>query len=306
MGGVPTSGAERESDTGRRALPGTVKPRRVVPRFHYELLACGVGGHELVGTDAAELRPEDEVVARPGAHGGERWHRCLRCDSWLPLPAPARPSRPFPPSKEELAVPLRGRALRDKIVLRVIAVDRALHFVVLGVLAAAIFVFAANQAALRGRAYRVLTDLQGGLGGPAQDSGHGIVHDLRHLLSVQHGTLTKIGLVVAAYALLEGAEAIGLWYQQRWAEYLTFLATAALLPLEVYELTHRLTPLKVVTLCLNFAVVVYLLFAKRLFGLRGGAAAEHLQRERDSGWEALERTNPGCMACPGRAGGAPA
>ena len=50
--------------------------------------------------------------------------------------------------------------------------------------------------------------------------------------------------------------------------------------------------LNVLALVLNVAVVVYLLFAKRLFGLRGGAPAEREERERDSGWEALERTAP--------------
>ncbi len=99
--------------------------------------------------------------------------------------------------------------------------------------------------------------------------------------------------MVAAYAVLEGAEAVGLWYQKRWAEYLTFIATTALLPLEIYELTRRLSPFKIVTLVINVAVVVYLLLAKRLFGLRGGARAEEEQRRRDSGWEALERATPG-------------
>jgi hypothetical protein len=45
--------------------PGTtVEPRRYLPRFHWELLACGVSGHELVGTDAAHLREQDSLVAR--------------------------------------------------------------------------------------------------------------------------------------------------------------------------------------------------------------------------------------------------
>ena len=57
------------------------KPRRFVPRFHWELLVCGIAGHELVGLDARELRPSDAIVARE--IDGVRWHRCLRCDSWL-------------------------------------------------------------------------------------------------------------------------------------------------------------------------------------------------------------------------------
>ena len=62
-----------------------------------------------------------------------RWHRCLRCDSWLPLdPAPDRRRATRPPDRDEIELPLRGKPLRDKIVLRLIAVNRALHFVVLG------------------------------------------------------------------------------------------------------------------------------------------------------------------------------
>jgi uncharacterized membrane protein (DUF2068 family) len=277
--------------------PGTTRPRRFVPKFHYELLVCGWRGHELVGTDAAELRAEDRAVARDA--GAERWYRCLRCDSWVPLLPPEEPVRRFPPERDEVDVPLRGRALRDKVVLRVIAVDRALHFLVLGVIAVAIFVFAAKESGLRGPVYRVLADVQGGLGGPARDTSTGPVHELRRLLSIQSGTLTKVGLVVAAYAVLEGLEAVGLWFQKRWAEYLTFIATAALLPLEVYELAHTLSPLKILTLVINLAVVVYLLLAKRLFGLRGGAAAERAEREHDGGWPAIDRSTP--ASSPGAA-----
>jgi uncharacterized membrane protein (DUF2068 family) len=278
---------------GAPALPGTTRPRRFRPRWHYELLVCGLRGHELIGTDASELRPQDAIVAQD-AGDGTRWHRCLRCDSWLPLAPPEQPTRRFPPAREEIAVPLRGKALRDKVVLRVIAVDRALHFVILAALAVAIFVFAANREQLRGPFYRILADMQGGLGG-SQDSGHGVLHDLRQLFAVQAGTLTKIGLGVAAYAALEGAEAVGLWFQRRWAEYLTFVATTVFLPIEVYELTHRLSVLKILTFLLNLAVVVYLLLAKRLFGLRGGAAADERERERDAGWPALERAAPGSV-----------
>jgi uncharacterized membrane protein (DUF2068 family) len=279
----------RESD---RLPPGTTKPRRFRPTFHYELLVCGLMGHELVGTDAAELRAQDAVVAVRGPEG-LRWHRCLRCDSWVALPRPRHPSRQVPPDRDDVILPLRGRALRDKIVLRLIAIDRALHFAVLAVIAIAIFLFAANQAELRGPAFKVLTDLQGGLGGPQTAGGHGLIADVRRLFSVQHGTLVKIGSVVLAYAVLEGLEAVGLWLMRRWAEYLTFIATTLLLPVEIYELTHKVSPLKIVTLVLNIAVVVYLLLAKRLFGLRGGARAEREERERDSGWPAIERATPG-------------
>ncbi|MEA2155916.1 MAG: hypothetical protein QOE11_2056, partial [Solirubrobacteraceae bacterium] len=38
--------------------------------------------------------------------------------------------------------------------------------------------------------------------------------------------------------------------------------------------------------------VAYLLWAKRLFGIRGGVAAESRERARDVGWPALERSAP--------------
>jgi uncharacterized membrane protein (DUF2068 family) len=241
--------------------------------------------------DVRHARPEDRLVLRE--IDGVRWHRCVRCDSWLPLPTPENPARDHLPPVEQIELPLRGKALRDKIVLRIIAVDRALHFVVLGLLALAVFLFASHQQDLHHRFYRVLNDLQVATGGnPSGGHQHGILHSLDQLFTLKSTKLKLAGAGIAVYALLEGAEAVGLWYQKRWAEYLTFIATVALMPIEIYELTHTVTPFKVIALIVNTAIVVYLLLAKRLFGLRGGAAAEEALRERDMGLEALERTTP--------------
>jgi uncharacterized membrane protein (DUF2068 family) len=282
--------------TSSSQLPGVSvgeKPRRFVPRFHWELLACGVDGHELVGLDARQVRPEDAPVVRE--QDGKRWYRCLRCDSWLPLPPPddSETTRDHLPPLDQIELPLRGKPLRDKIVLRAIAIDRAFHFVVLGLLALAVFLFASHQADLHHRFYKVLNDLQVAFGGnPSHPHKTGILHTLDQLFTLESSKLRLAGLGISAYAALEGAEAIGLWYQKRWAEYLTFIATTALLPLELYELSHRVSPFKIAALIVNIAIVVYLLFAKRLFGLRGGAAAEEELRQRDVGIEALLRTTP--------------
>jgi uncharacterized membrane protein (DUF2068 family) len=254
-------------------------------------LLCGVRGHELVGTDAAELRPLDAIFARVDP-AGTRWYRCLRCDSWVPLPPPEHPPRRFPPDRAEIELPLRGKPLRDMIVLRLIAINRAFHFLVLGALGALVLVFASNRATLRPTFYKVIADLQGGVVSGQSHSRHGLLHELDNLFTTSSAHLHELGAVLLAYAVIEGIEAVGLWYQRRWAEYLTFLVTTSLLPLEIYEIATRTTALKVIAFVINVAVVAYLLYAKRLFGLRGGAAADEAEAELDQGWEALERTAP--------------
>ena len=46
------------------------------------------------------------------------------------------------------------------------------------------------------------------------------------LYNPQH--LDEIGFVALGYAALEATEMVGLWFIKRWAEYLTFVATALL------------------------------------------------------------------------------
>ena len=94
-----------------------------------------------------------------------RSYRCLRCDSWVALRLPERPRVLHPPSREETSLPLRGRPLRDRYVLRLIAIDRV--------------------------------DLQGGLGGPVNNSNHGIVHDLHNLFAISIANLYVAGAAIA-------------------------------------------------------------------------------------------------------------
>jgi len=78
-----------------------------------------------------------------------------------------------------------------------------------------------------------------------------------------------LALAAAVYCVLEGTEAIGLWHERRWAEYLTALATAGFLPFELDELSHRVTVLRVAALVVNVAVLVYLVWRKHLFKVGG-------------------------------------
>ena len=172
------------------------------------------------------------------------------------------------------------------------ALARAFHFVVLGALGALVLVFAANRATLRETFFKVVADLQGGTVAGHAHARHGLLHELDNLFTTSSAHLHLLGGVLLAYAAVEGVEAVGLWNQQRWAEYLTFLVTSSLLPLEVYEIANRASPLKILAFVLNVVIVIYLLLAKRLFGLRGGIAADAAEAKRDQGWEALERASP--------------
>jgi uncharacterized membrane protein (DUF2068 family) len=255
------------------------------PSNRYELLTCAWSGHVLVGLDAVAVTPEDALVVLQD--GAVRWHRCLRCDDWVRRDEPAQPARPRVEQRDEIRLPLRGAALRDRYVLRLIAVDRALHVVVLTGLAIALFTFAAHDQTLHHDYQNIMNDLAGGTPGASQ--ARGVLGYFGRAFKYSPTHLRVLGVVLLAFAALEAAEMVGLWLNKRWAEYLTFIATTALVPFEVYELTNGISVFKIIALIINVAVVLYLLLAKRLFGLRGGHAAERARREASSGWGAIER-----------------
>jgi uncharacterized membrane protein (DUF2068 family) len=269
-------------------LPGTERTKRFRPKFRWELIGCGLHGHELVGTDAAEVRPEDHFLVREA--DGLRWYRCLRCDSWLPMAPPRSPPNRFPPGRGEIRLPLRGRPLRNRYVLRLIALDRVIHFIILAALGAVVILFAAHHKELSGDYRRILNSLQASVG--FVSSRNGFFRELTHLVSLSTTKLYLYGSAFAAYAAINAVEAVGLWGEKRWAEYLTLIEVTVLLPLEIYELVLKISYLKIAALVINVAVMAYLLWAHRLFGFRGGGRVDKVLRERDTGWGALERATP--------------
>lgn len=76
---------------------------------------------------------------------------------------------------------------------------------------------------------------------------------------------TTLGLALIAYALVEGAEGVGLAMRRRWAEYLIVFGSGLLIPYEVWEVFHKVTLFRVGGLTLNIAIVAYLAYKKRLF-----------------------------------------
>jgi len=61
------------------------------------------------------------------------------------------------------------------------------------------------------------------------------------------------------YSALLLTEGIGLWFELRWAEYLTVIATSSFIPLELYELCCGISSPRLVVLGINLAIVWYLL-----------------------------------------------
>ncbi|HEY1988119.1 MAG TPA: DUF2127 domain-containing protein [Acidimicrobiales bacterium] len=256
------------------------------PSNRYELLTCSWRDHVVVGADADQITSDDHLLARE--MDGIRWLRCLRCDGWFQYPIPSSPTGGPMPSRDEIELPVRGPLLRDHYVLRLIAIDRAIHVIVLTALAVILFTFARHHTAFQHDYNEIMNDLSGG--DPGTTSVRGVLGHLRNVFHYSSRHLVELGLGITAYAVLEAVEMVGLWKAKRWAEYLTFVAITALVPFEVYELTIGVSVFKVITLVINLAIVVYLLFAKRLFGVRGGHRTEMERRQRLSGWEAVERS----------------
>lgn len=84
--------------------------------------------------------------------------------------------------------------------------------------------------------------------------------------------LKKIGLAAFCYAGLGILEAIGLYFEKAWGEFLTLVITASFLPFEINEILQRLTWVRVSLFAANAAVLLY------MFWLLGERAAEKRRR----------------------------
>jgi uncharacterized membrane protein (DUF2068 family) len=62
-----------------------------------------------------------------------------------------------------------------------------------------------------------------------------------------------------AYSALFLTEGTGLFFEKRWAEFLTIVATASFIPLELYELFKTPSLAKYIMLALNAGIVVFLI-----------------------------------------------
>src|ERR1700732_4363621 len=86
---------------------------------------------------------------------------------------------------------------------------------------------------------------------------------LGKLANVDEKKLRELSAGTFFYSALFLCEGVGLALRKRWAEYLTIISTASLMPIEILEIYKKPSAAKVVLLLVNLAVVVYLVFQLR-------------------------------------------
>jgi uncharacterized membrane protein (DUF2068 family) len=248
----------------------------------YSTLWCGLRGHITYAPDESDLAD----ALRATTPAGMSW-RCLRCGAYVP-------GDPHGHGPADLApTPPRGKALRQLIVLRLLAILRLIEG--LAELAIGLTLFG-----LQARVPDVVQALKDELPllVPAAErigwniENSWIARTIDDIAGISPGSYGVIGLGIAALGLIKLAEAVGLWLAKRWGEYLSVIATSAFIPIEIRELIVGITPFKVTIFIINVAAVVWLIWAKRLFGVRGGRAAAETEVE-EASFLAVEKAASG-------------
>jgi uncharacterized membrane protein (DUF2068 family) len=235
---------------------------------NWNLRACGRKGHITYAPTEDALRDRLHVTTPVG----EAW-RCLRCGDFAV--GPPRMSGPA----DHAPIVLRGRALRDATILRLLAVERFAKGLLVLFAAYGVYRFRAGHDAVQ-RAFHedlpLLKPLADKIGWNLEDSS--IVHTLRTVIEAESRTLFWIAIGLIVYGGLQLVEGVGLWLLKRWGEYFAVVATSLFIPIEIYEITEKVTWFRIGALVINIAAVLYIALSKRLFGLRGGHAAYEAER----------------------------
>lgn len=229
---------------------------------------------------------EPELRAEMGAAlpGGTAW-QCLRCGVFVPG-EPAYSGR----AASAPVVP-RGKELRSHLILRLFAIERFVRAILAAAISVALWRYVASRASIQNALNRDLPVVRDLL----RDLGINVTHSklyvlVQHALTLSPRTVTLVAIGAVAYTALEAAEGTGLWLARRWGEYLAMVATSLGLPLEIYDLTRKVSVIALVLFALNLVLVLYLVITKRLFGVRGGKAAYEARLRSESVLDAAQRS----------------
>jgi uncharacterized membrane protein (DUF2068 family) len=244
----------------------------------WSLLGCGRSGHLTFAPDEPDLRAEMGAQLR----AGEAW-QCLRCGTFV-----AGPPTQSGPAAQAPVVP-RGKEIRSKLILRLFAIERYLRALIFGAAAVGLWRFRYARSSIEQAFDRELPAIRALF----RQLGYNIDHSklvglVQHALTLSSTSLTLLAAGVGAYALIAVVEGTGLWLAKRWGEYFAMVATSLGLPIEIYDLTNKITATACVLFALNLALVLYLVITKRLFGVRGGKKAYDERLRSESVLEAAE------------------
>ncbi|WP_067821866.1 DUF2127 domain-containing protein [Nocardia inohanensis] len=238
----------------------------------FSLWTCAFRGHETY----APTEPELAVRLHVATPAGESW-RCLRCGDFVP----GEPRRSGP-ADDAPEVP-RGRLLRDRIIMRLLAAERVGRALVLILLGVGVLKLRSSQDSWKAAWDKELPLVRQLADQVGWDPDHSkIVHWIDEAFSFSPTTLAWVAAGIFAYAGIQILEGVGLWLIKRWGEYFAVIATSIFLPLEIYELTEKVTFLRVAALLVNLAAVTWLLWSKSLFGLNGGAKRYYAEHHTES------------------------
>jgi len=81
---------------------------------------------------------------------------------------------------------------------------------------------------------------------------------LAKLSLIDDPKLQTLSAASFGYSALFAVEGTGLFFEKRWAEFLTIAATASFLPIEVYELVQKVNAFKISVLIINLVILLYL------------------------------------------------
>lgn len=81
---------------------------------------------------------------------------------------------------------------------------------------------------------------------------------LLRIFNITPKQLKELSVGTFVYAAIFLTEGTGLLLRKHWAEYMTLISTGLFIPLEVYEIYHHFTWLKVAVTIVNLLIVWYL------------------------------------------------
>ena len=88
---------------------------------------------------------------------------------------------------------------------------------------------------------------------------------LTFLANLSVSRQTALAITAFGYALLMSVEGVALYFRHPWARWFTIIATASLIPLELYEVVRELHATRVLVLIANIVIVAYLWRRKEVF-----------------------------------------